>query len=483
MNQAPLLTVLALLLLLAAGCTTPPARDPLDVALEAHRSAVVNDTLSLVAVPSSADIPGGPGRALDAYLALAERLDLKTVALDDRVGYVEYGSGEEYIAVLGHVDTVPPADGWTRSPSGEVVDGRLYGRGVLDDKGPMVAALHALAALRDASIPLKRKVRIIAGNDEETGNTAIPYYRSQEPDPVAGFSPDGDFPVVYAEKGLLWTDWSRTVEATAHPLRLHSLVAGTAPNVVPDLARAVLEAADPESVAEDLREAGCEVGVSGRSLQVNATGTAGHGSAPELGVNALVRLAAALDRVDLAGDEREIVHSLNATFNRSPDGGIVGLAGPGVSVNLGVCRVEDRTAHLTLDIRYPARLSGDEVWTAVNRTAIEEGWTATPVDRLAPLEVDPHGPLVQSLLEVYREETRDRSTSPLSVGYTTYAKSLPNTVAFGPLMPGMPDPSHEPDEMIGVEDLEVLTRCYARAIHALAEEGNRSVTLVGFHGG
>jgi len=460
-----------LLLLLAAGCTAPPARDPLDAALEAHRDAIVNDTQALVRIPSSAEDIDGPERALQAYLGLAGGLGLHTVELDGRVGYVEYGEGDEYVAVLGHLDTVPAGEGWTRDPhSGEVVDGRFYGRGALDDKGPMVAALHALAALRDAEVPLARKVRIIVGTDEETDDAAIPYYRSKEPDPVAGFSPDGDFPVVYAEKGLLWTEWHRPLRASGSPVSLLSLEAGTAPNVVPDRATAVLEAAEPEKVAAALREAGCEAVVEERRVLATATGTAGHGSQPELGVNALVRLAAALDRVAIGGDGGEIVRSLNATFNRAPDGGILGLSVPNVSVNLGVCQVGDGTARLALDIRYPARLTDEEVWAAVNRTAGRGGWEAIATDRLSPLEVDPDGPLVQALLGVYRAETGDRNAAPLSVGYTTYAKSLPNTVAFGPLMPGAADPSHEPDESVGAEDLALQARCYARAILALAAE-------------
>lgn len=470
MNRAIVLMMLVLSLLLATGCTTPPTRDPFDVTLEAHRDAIVNDTLSLVAVPSSADVPGGPARALDAYLALAERLGLKTVSLDRRIGYVELGNGDEYIAVLGHLDTVPAGDGWTRSPWGEVIDGRLYGRGVLDDKGPMVAALHALAALHDSGVPLEKKVRIIAGTDEETDDATIRFYREVEPDPVAGFSPDGDFPVVYAEKGLLWANWSRTVEPAKGPVALLSLEGGSAPNVVPDRAEAVLEAASPGEVAAILGDAGCSARVDGRRVRVRANGTAGHGSEPELGVNALVRLAASLDRVHLAGDERDIVSSLNATFNRAPDGGIVGLADPDVSVNLGACRVANGTATLALDIRFPAPLTSEGAWEAVNGTASAREWNASVVDLLPPLRVDPEGPLVSSLLEIYQEETGDRTASPRSVGYTTYAKSLPNTVAFGPLRPGTPDTSHEPDESIGVADLEFQARCYARAIQALAGE-------------
>ncbi len=121
----------------------------------------------------------------------------------------------------------------------------------------------------------------------------------------------------------------------------------------------------------------------------------------------------------------------------------------------------------------------EEVWAAVNRTAEAGGWEAVATDRLSPLEVDPDGPLVRTLLGIYQAETGDRDAAPRSVGYTTYAKSLPNTVAFGPLMPNAPDPSHEPDESVGVEDLAFQARCYARAIRALAEEEAGPLTPAG----
>src|SRR5690606_27563211 len=139
--------------------TAPAAEERFDAALARHADAVIDDALVLLAVPSSVADPDGPAQALAAYLALGRRLGLRTADLDGRAGYVEFGDGDGYVAVLGHVDTVPPGPGWTRSPWGEVVEGRMYGRGAVDDKGPMVTALHALAAIRDADIVLERRAR------------------------------------------------------------------------------------------------------------------------------------------------------------------------------------------------------------------------------------------------------------------------------------------------------------------------------------
>ncbi len=282
--------------------------------------------------------------------------------------------------------------------------------------------------------PWTRTGRLAAERHAVTNETGpiriLTHIRTErEQDQIAGLCPDGDFPVVYAEKGFLWADWTMTVHPSGGPVRLLSLEGGSAPNVVPDRAEAMLEAEWPEEVA------------------------------------------AALDRARIDGDGGEVVRSLNATFNRALYGEIVGLPTPGVSVSPGSCRVENGTARLVPDVPFPRPVTDEEVWSALNLSAVARGWEARLIDRLPLLRVEPDGPLVRSLLEVFRAESGMKDVVPRSVGFTTYAKSLPNTVAFGPLMPGPPDTSHEPDESIGVADRAFQARCYARAIQALAGEG------------
>ena len=112
----------------------------------------------------------GVNDALEHALSLAEKMGFKTANIDNKVGYAEYGEGEEMIAVLGHLDIVPIGDGWTHDPWGEIVDDRIYGRGTLDDKGPMIGALYALDSVRSIAGPLKRRIRLIFGTNEETGS-------------------------------------------------------------------------------------------------------------------------------------------------------------------------------------------------------------------------------------------------------------------------------------------------------------------------
>ena len=188
----------------------------------------------------------GPKEALSHALELGEKLGFRTGCMDDRVGWIEYGDGEEMAAVLGHLDVVPEGEGWTYPPfGGEIHDGRMYGRGVLDDKGPVIAAIYALCAIRDLGLATDRRLCVIFGTDEENGSDCVKHYVSHGGEmPVIGFTPDAGYPLIFCEKGqLFWklekkreasgTDGKREQEKENRPeARLIRLEGGTAKNVV-----------------------------------------------------------------------------------------------------------------------------------------------------------------------------------------------------------------------------------------------------------
>ena len=147
----------------------------------------------------------GPKAALMRALDIAENLGFKTVNLDNQIGYAVYGdpADEDYIASVGHMDVVPEGDGWSFPPySAQIEDGTMYGRGVLDNKGPIMTTLFALAAIKNAGAEIKRPIRIVFGTDEETGKFRdIQHYLKQQKPPKYGFTPDCKYSVVYSERG------------------------------------------------------------------------------------------------------------------------------------------------------------------------------------------------------------------------------------------------------------------------------------------
>lgn len=159
---------------------------------------------SVVEEPSlDAPYGNGPKVALEAALNISEELGFKAVNLNNYIGYAQYGEGEKYVASVGHLDVVPEGDGWKHSPySACIEDGVMYGRGVLDNKGPLLTTLFALTAIKNTGMPIKRPIRIVFGCDEETGRFSdLDYYLKHEKAPVYGFTPDCKYSVVYSERG------------------------------------------------------------------------------------------------------------------------------------------------------------------------------------------------------------------------------------------------------------------------------------------
>ena len=218
----------------------------LDAALKALEPDMIETLQRWIRVPSvraeksAENAPFGAEvrRALDVALADIERLGMKPRDIDGYCCDAEIGEGEESLAVLAHLDVVPEGDGWDYDPYGaEIVDGKMYGRGTGDDKGPAVAALFAMKAILDAGIELKgKKCRLILGCDEECGMKDLEYYEEKVGLPDMGFSPDAEFPLINTEKGIVQMKLNGEVADE----RLISIACGTRPNVVPGTAVAVL---------------------------------------------------------------------------------------------------------------------------------------------------------------------------------------------------------------------------------------------------
>lgn len=432
---------------------------------------MIKDLTELVAIPSVAApaLPGAPfgkenRRALDAFLGIARRLGLSVGEKDGYAGWAEYGNGELRVGILAHLDVVPAGDNWTTSPYElSIRNGIAYGRGVSDDKGPLVACLYALARLAADKRKLRGRIRLIAGCNEEEGSACIKHYISSGGEiPRYSFTPDSDFPVTASEKGIAHISVAlpRSKE-TADSIA--SLTGGTRPNVVPEHCRALLRIGSPAALrAEDLP-------VSGDTLVLERKGVSAHGSAPEKGDNAIIRLLPALSAL-LPNDDG--LRAAAELFSDLDSPARLGLGGSDVTgkttLNMGMCGLENGRIVLTLDLRLPARYSCADVTDALRAALPPE--TAVDVLHSAPALVhDENGPLVRTLMDVYRKHTGDNITPPLHIGGGTYAKELPGCVAFGAVFPGRETHMHEADECYRIADLEKLVDIYYDAALALDE--------------
>lgn len=464
--------------------------------IEKYRDELLQRTKEFLSIESVLDEssagPGAPfgkgvAEALKYLLDLARRDGFQTKNLDGYAGHVEYGEGKELIGILGHVDVVPPGDGWTTPAfAPDIRDGKLYARGAIDDKGPTMAVYFALRLIKELGLPLSKRVRLILGTDEENLWRDIAYYFEREEMPSMGFAPDADFPIIYAEKGLLditlVSDSSAVEEeADGDAWTLARWEAGHRFNMVPDRSRAVLEGSgDVFSLKEKYQEFLLKNRIQGYAQEADdylllvLEGRSHHGSEPDKGLNAALEMARFLNTIKLDPEGSRFIRMINDFLVDDFFGKKLGIAqkddtvGP-LTVNAGVFRyASGGERRLSLNIRYPIRGNGESILNTVVEKVRPYGLKVGRTDHKPSHYIDPDHPLVRTLSRVYEERTGEKA-SLLAIGGGTYARALKNGVAFGPLFPGKEETAHQKDEHIEVEDLLKAAAIYAQAIYELAK--------------
>ncbi|MCI8361206.1 MAG: dipeptidase PepV [Clostridiales bacterium] len=448
--------------------------DSLNQKISQMRDELVEAVRQSVAIPSVKGEPApgapygpGPKAALENALALSRRLGLTADSLGNRVGWTEYGSGPEMVMALGHLDVVPAGDGWTYPPfGGQVHGGRMYGRGVLDDKGPVIGAIFGLKAIQELELPTRRRIRVMFGTDEEQGSSCVDYYIRQGGElPSAGFTPDGEYPLIFFEKGISQFTIGKTVTDPGDG-RVVSLRGGTAANVVTPACTLTLSGEPP------CTPPGLTVRRADGKTVIEAVGVSAHGSTPAQGENAAYKLFTALDKVRFSGDFQRMADFIREQLLGETDGRRLGVytkdAETGeTTVNLGRLSYDGKAMSFTLDIRYPRGADPEAVSRRIREKAAAYGLEVLEEKRLPMLYVSKQSPLVRTLMGVYQIQT-GRQAEPLAIGGGTYAKAFQNMVAFGPLFPGEPEVIHQPDEWVDIDTLIRSVQITAAAMWELA---------------
>ncbi|MFS1663897.1 M20 family metallopeptidase [Streptococcus sp. zg-JUN1979] len=400
--------------------------------------------------------------ALDYTLALAKSLGFRTYC-DDKgyYGYAEVGEGSELLAVLCHLDVVPAGDRtkWLSNPfKMDIRDGKIYGRGVQDDKGPSMAALFAMKALLDKGVVLDKRVRFIFGTDEETLWRCMNRYNQREEQATMGFAPDSVFPLTYAEKGLLQVKLHGKGDASL------SLECGDAFNVVPAKARYSGEFL--EEVTRALDEHHFEYESQDDSVII--VGLAQHSKDAAKGINAIVRLAKVLSPLYDCPALSFISQVIGEdATGRSLFGDLSDRESGDLSINVAGLTVNERLSEIRLDIRIPVLADKEALVQQLVTKAADYQLDYEEYDYLAPLYVPRDSQLVETLMAVYREQTGDLS-APIASGGATFARTMPNCVAFGACFPNSPQTEHQENEHMALEDLYKAMTIYAEALYRLA---------------
>ena len=348
----------------------------------------------MVAIPSirgkeepDAPFGRGPKQALEEVLKIATELGFHTKNIDDKIGYAEYGENRAdgaYYGIFGHVDVMPLGEGWNSPPlSLTLREGKLFGRGTLDNKGPILSNLYALYVLKENGVTFDRPVRIVFGTNEENGFGCVKHYLTKEIPPTFGWTPDCKWPVVYGERGRLKVRVSL-----------------------------------PESKVADLYDF-----ANRKLLHTNHRGE-------ELGI-----------------------------AYHDEDFGMMQLRGETFGI-------EENQHYVEWTMCYPASCTKSDLLNQITAQLPEKA-TLEVISHWAPVLYDKSSKYVQALQQVYTDVTKSDSI-PVTTTGGTYAKIIPNIIAYGPSFPGQRDIAHLPNEWIGVKDLETDTIIYGLALLALS---------------
>ncbi len=453
--------------------------------IDDHVGEMVSALSSLVAIPSVKGeplegMPYGeePAKALAAMLELAEKYGFSTVNHENYVGTIDFDATKPLeLGVLCHLDVVPEGTGWTNPPYTMTLSGgKLYGRGVADDKGPAIAVLFAMRALRECGYPLTKNVRFIVGCDEESGSSDLVYYRKKEKLPPHVFTPDGSYPVINLERGRVAGKVTRKFSVPGGSKSIVSAHGGTVINAVPDRAYATIKGFDPAAVEFAKRNVPQDIVIEYQLkdngiIDITAKGKGAHASQPDSGKNAITGLFALLGALATNDVTGPFFASLSELYRYGETNGeTVGIRAEdeksgALTFVLSKMNFENGEFAGEFDIRFPICESSDSVREKMAKTLATDGpgleiaeWRG-----VEPHYTDENSEFVQTLLTVYNEMTHKKAFC-ISIGGGTYVHEIEGGVAFGAEFLGDDSRMHGADEFMTLEKLVLNAKIFAEAI-------------------
>lgn len=457
----------------------------------AQKDDYLKDLTTLVKIPSvrddsqaTADAPLGPGpaKALHAFLEMAKKDGFRTKNIDNVVGYAEWGEGDETVAILAHLDVMPAGNGWDSDPFDPIIkDGNFIGRGSSDDKGPGLAAYYALKTLKDMGVKFHKKVRFVAGTDEENDWTGMTKYFETEPMPDLGFSPDAEFPVYNGEKGMFSIKLDMAGGNEGDDV-LKSFKSGLRFNMVPREADVVVEVEDNQAVMDAYTDFLDNNPVTGEAyedkdgLHLEMIGKAAHGMEPEKGINAGTYMARFLQQLKLGVNAKNFVDYIANYLHlddrmKGFDGAFTDDVMGDLTMNAGIMNFDgQKGGHLDMNFRFPKGITPDDILNKVKPVAADFNIDAHYDTFHTPHFVSPDDPMVKTLMKSYIDVTGDKDAKPECIGGRTFGQLIDNGVAFGALMPDTPNTMHQANEYQPVDDLVKSMAIYMQAIHDLVAD-------------
>ena len=413
--------------------------------------------------------PYGKGvkTALDYIAKLGKGFGAKVDLCDGHATELTFGEGGPLIGVYAHSDVVPISGTWKYPPFSAKIDGegkerRMWGRGTSDDKGPLIAALYSCKLLKDNGLLDGYRVRFVAGGDEERGSSCLEYYfhdLKKEPS-VYGFTPDAEFPLIYAEKGISHFTASKKVDLSP----IVAMDGGVVANAVCDKVLVTLPIDKAFQKAFEEKKVPGEINLVGEIMIVSFKGKSAHASTPELGQNAILSAFSFLGEfyqnaflLDLA---KKLQDPHGAGFGGENESKELGKA----TYSYGIIRYGEGKLSFTVDFRFGESAKAEEL---IENFKAKTGLDVEVHGISKVLLFDKKIPLVSTLMKSYKRMTLKLFDKPLAIGGGTYAKEAPNCVAYGSAFKNHPGDIHSPNEYIYLDDFLAQIAIYADAIYSL----------------
>ena len=451
----------------------------IDAYIAQNKEQLLKDIAALVAVNSVEGTPeegapfgAGPRAALDKTLELAAGMGFATRNCENYIGYAELAGKdpEKYLATICHVDVVPVGNGWTADPfTMRIQDGWLLGRGVADDKGPMVATLYALKFLKEEGVSLRYPIRAMVGDNEETHMNDVEYYLKNYPAPVFCFTPDAEFPVCNGEKGHFGAE---LVSPVCNG-EIKEFEGGVANNAVPDRASALVET----DITKLKNAPNITLEPEGNGVRIRGWGKSGHAAMPEGTVNAIGLIVDCLLKSGVCTPQEEAYLQVLHTLHASTDGSALGIAADDglfdpLTIIGGTIEMKDGIIRQSFDCRYPTNTDPEKMTAAMEKICGAAARIENVTSRV-PFYIDADSPAIQTLINTYNDVTGEGKT-PFTMGGGTYARHFPYAVSFGPehtdiAIPDFAGPMHGANEGTPFEKLIEALKIYILALLRLQE--------------
>lgn len=461
--------------------------------IEENQKEIIENLQKLIQIPSIYSESKNPlmpfgenaNKALEYMLNLGNKLGFRTKNVDGYCGYIEFGEGEEMLGIIGHLDVVPSGENWTYPPfSATIFDNKIYGRGAIDDKGPVIASLYAMKYVLD-NCKVNKRVRLILGLNEENDWKCINYYKAHEESPTIGFSPDADFPCIYAEKAILTPYFSMDYSNLDDSIIIQEIDCNNnAINVVPKICSVTLKIDSSisidnfiTSIKKILAKYDFDIDIyqlNNEEVKLTSHGVGAHAAHPDLGINAISPLIVVLDKIFKTYHiSIELFDFFTKYINTEYNGKSLGMnfndESGSLTLNVGNFSLKNDILSIGLNLRIPIHTSIEKIENIfLNYIHDFSKITYKKVGSNSALYIPKDNYLVKTLCDIYNEEANSY-LKPIAIGGATYARAFDNCISFGANLPGQKDMCHQTDEFISIDNLLFACRVYAKAICELGK--------------